>query len=157
MSCMKLILSFTLISFVTACAQPITKTDAGLATGAVVGAIAGSTVGDGRGKTLATLGGSLLGAYVGTQIGQQLQKSDVDEANKITQQALEFNRINQRADWVNPDTRNQGTVTPTRTIKTADGTFCREFTQTVTIGGTEQQAFGEACRAPDGTWRIRQQ
>jgi surface antigen len=32
---------------------------------------------------------------------------------------------------------------------------CREFTQTVMIGGQPRQATGEACPQPDGTWRIQ--
>jgi surface antigen len=31
---------------------------------------------------------------------------------------------------------------------------CREFTAAVTVGGQPQQAFGQACQQPDGTWRI---
>jgi surface antigen len=33
---------------------------------------------------------------------------------------------------------------------------CREFTATVMIGGQPQQAVGQACRQPDGSWRITQ-
>lgn len=33
---------------------------------------------------------------------------------------------------------------------------CREFTMPVTVGGQEQQAVGQACRQPDGSWRITQ-
>jgi uncharacterized membrane protein YgcG len=33
---------------------------------------------------------------------------------------------------------------------------CREFTETVTIGGQPQQAVGQACRQPDGSWQITQ-
>jgi hypothetical protein len=32
---------------------------------------------------------------------------------------------------------------------------CREFTQTVVIGGQPRQATGHACPQPDGTWRIQ--
>jgi surface antigen len=32
---------------------------------------------------------------------------------------------------------------------------CREFTANVTIGGLPQQATGQACRQPDGSWRIK--
>ena len=32
---------------------------------------------------------------------------------------------------------------------------CREFTQTVIIGGQPRQASGKACPQPDGTWRIQ--
>jgi surface antigen len=34
---------------------------------------------------------------------------------------------------------------------------CREFTETVTVGGEPRQAFGRACRQPDGSWRIAQE
>lgn len=34
---------------------------------------------------------------------------------------------------------------------------CREFTVSVTVGGQPVQAVGEACRQPDGSWRISQQ
>lgn len=31
---------------------------------------------------------------------------------------------------------------------------CREFQQTVTIGGRLQQAWGTTCQQADGTWKI---
>jgi surface antigen len=34
------------------------------------------------------------------------------------------------------------------------GKYCREFQQTVTIGGKTEQAYGTACRQPDGSWQI---
>jgi surface antigen len=36
----------------------------------------------------------------------------------------------------------------------AAGTWCREYRTTVTVGGLAQQAFGTACRQPDGTWKV---
>jgi hypothetical protein len=32
--------------------------------------------------------------------------------------------------------------------------YCREFQQTVTIGGVAQQAYGVSCQQADGSWRI---
>jgi hypothetical protein len=32
---------------------------------------------------------------------------------------------------------------------------CREFTETVMIGGQPRQATGQACPQPDGTWKIQ--
>jgi surface antigen len=32
---------------------------------------------------------------------------------------------------------------------------CREFRQTVMIGGQPHQATGQACPQPDGTWKIQ--
>jgi hypothetical protein len=33
---------------------------------------------------------------------------------------------------------------------------CRDFTVPVTVGGQKQQAVGQACRQPDGSWRVTQ-
>ena len=35
-----------------------------------------------------------------------------------------------------------------------NGTYCREYTQAVTIGGQRQNSYGTACQQPDGTWKI---
>lgn len=47
-----------------------------------------------------------------------------------------------------------GTVTATRDGTASDGRYCREFQQTVTIGGRTEQAYGIACRQPDGAWQV---
>ena len=31
---------------------------------------------------------------------------------------------------------------------------CREFQQTIVIGGRLEQAYGTSCQQPDGSWRI---
>jgi hypothetical protein len=31
---------------------------------------------------------------------------------------------------------------------------CREFRQTVTIGGEAKEAWGTSCQQPDGTWKV---
>ena len=33
--------------------------------------------------------------------------------------------------------------------------FCREIIMDVVIDGVEQQAYGTACREPDGSWKIK--
>jgi hypothetical protein len=35
----------------------------------------------------------------------------------------------------------------------ASGSYCREYTETVTIAGTVHTAYGTACQQPDGSWR----
>ena len=32
--------------------------------------------------------------------------------------------------------------------------YCREYHRTVIINGQRQEAYGHACRQPDGTWQI---
>jgi hypothetical protein len=39
-------------------------------------------------------------------------------------------------------------------IPTGGSGNCREFHDTVTIGGVPQESYGTACRQPDGSWRI---
>ncbi len=52
------------------------------------------------------------------------------------------------------DGSTSGSVTALREGHTADGGYCREFQQTVTIGGKQEQAYGTACRQPDGAWKV---
>jgi hypothetical protein len=47
-----------------------------------------------------------------------------------------------------------GAVTATREGTTTSGRYCREFLQEVTIGGRKEQAYGTACRQPDGAWEV---
>lgn len=35
-----------------------------------------------------------------------------------------------------------------------DGSYCREYNHTVVIDGERRQAYGHACREPDGSWHI---
>jgi len=47
-----------------------------------------------------------------------------------------------------------GAVTATREGTTTSGRYCREFLQEVSIGGRKEQAYGTACRQPDGAWEV---
>lgn len=47
-----------------------------------------------------------------------------------------------------------GAVTATRDGTTSSGRYCREFQQTVTIGGKTENAYGTACQQPDGAWEV---
>jgi len=47
-----------------------------------------------------------------------------------------------------------GSVTTTRLGTSTSGRQCREFQQTVTIGGRTEQAYGTACLQPDGSWEL---
>lgn len=47
-----------------------------------------------------------------------------------------------------------GSVVATREGWTDTGIYCREFQQTVQIGGQLEQAYGTACMQPDGSWQV---
>jgi hypothetical protein len=52
------------------------------------------------------------------------------------------------------DGSGSGEVTTVREGHTPDGRQCREFQQQVTIGGKNEEAYGTACRQPDGSWQV---
>lgn len=134
----------------------ITKSDMGTVGGAALGAIAGSNVGSGKGRIAAIAVGTLLGAGVGREVGASLDRADMTYYNSTQQRALETAQPGQTLPWNNSQSGNSGSFTPSNYYQTAEGTYCREFQQTVNVGGKSQQAYGEACRQPDGTWKIVQ-
>ena len=130
-----------------------TKQTIGGLTGAALGGLLGAQFGSGTGQLAATAAGVLVGGLVGSEIGRSMDDVDrmrADEANRAAQTAP----IGRAITWNNPDSGHSGSVTPVRDGTSSDGLYCREFQQTVTIGGKTQSAYGTACRQPDGTWRI---
>jgi hypothetical protein len=47
-----------------------------------------------------------------------------------------------------------GAVIATREGTSTSGRYCREFLQEVTVAGKAEQAYGTACRQPDGSWEV---
>lgn len=132
------------------------KTTAGGLLGAVGGAVAGAQFGKGKGQLAATAAGTLLGALIGSEIGSSLDRADQQYAQRAQVQA-QAAPIGQSIVWSNPETGHSGTVTPIREGRIpSTGEYCREFQQTVQVGGRSQQAYGTACRQPDGSWRVVQ-
>lgn len=132
-----------------------TKQTVGGLLGAVGGAVAGSNIGGGKGRVAAVAVGTLLGAFVGSEIGKSLDNADKAAMAQTTHNALETQKVGTTSTWQNPDSGHSGTVTPTKTYQAPSGQYCREYTQTVNIGGQTEEAFGKACRQPDGTWKIQ--
>jgi surface antigen len=120
--------------------------------GAAAGGLVGSQFGKGGGKLAATGLGVLVGAILGSQVGKALDQADQAALQRNTQQALSA-PVGQPIVWNNPQNGNQVAVTPTRDGYAGDQ-YCREYQQTVTVGGQRQTAYGTACRQPDGSWKI---
>jgi surface antigen len=133
--------------------QESPKQGVGTLAGAAVGGLVGSHIGGGTGQLAATGAGVLLGGLLGGSIGRSLDRADRLAMQRTTQSTLETAPTGQATQWRNPDTGNYGTVTPLRTTE-ANGTVCREYQQTITVGGRSQEGYGTACRQPDGSWRI---
>jgi surface antigen len=146
------VLAFTL----AACAdgQSGQKQTGGAVLGGVAGGLLGSQVGGGSGKLAATAVGTFLGLFLGNEVGKSLDKADKAYAAQVHHTALEKQVAGTTSSWKNPDSGNSGTVTPTRTYQASSGQYCREYQQTVTVGGRTENAFGKACRQPDGSWKV---
>jgi surface antigen len=154
---MKRILALILILglLLTGCAPHTGPKEAGgTLLGAGTGALLGAQVGHGRGRLVAVAVGTLAGALLGQEVGRSLDRADQLMMERNAQYALENTRSNVATTWRNPDTGNYGAITPVETYRTSQGQYCREYTQTVVVGGQAQQAYGTACRQPDGSWMI---
>lgn len=142
---------------VAACAQePGQKEGLGTVLGGVAGGVAGAQLGKGTGRSVAIGIGAVLGALAGGEVGRSLDKADKLAMSRTTQRALETQPSGTTTTWRNPDSGNSGTVTPRPAVQRASGEYCREFQQTVTVGGKTEEAYGTACRQPDGSWKIVQ-
>ena len=125
----------------------------GTATGAILGGVAGAQFGKGTGQLVGVGLGALLGSMVGSEFGKSLDKADLAYADRASERAATA-PVGQTISWNNPQSGNSGTITPTRDGTRSDGRYCREYTQTIYVGGQKQSGVGQACRNPDGTWDV---
>jgi surface antigen len=138
-----------------ACENTGPKEAGGGLIGAGLGGLAGSQIGRGSGNLAATGAGVLLGALLGSTAGKSLDRADRTYAERTTHNALETGRSGQPVAWTNPDTGHSGTIIPQPSSYQANtGQPCREYQQTIIVGGQQQQAYGTACRQPDGSWKV---
>ena len=127
--------------------------------GNVIGALVGGGLAYGLAKDssnkdiwIATglIGGALAGGHYAklTQASQRMHVSAVHSN-------LETAKDNTTTSWRNPNTNESGSFT-VRTTSVSSGTPCREFTQTIYVGGKAVEGYGTACRQADGSWKIIQ-
>lgn len=129
------------------------KQGAGTLLGAVGGALAGANVGKGRGRLVAVAAGTVMGAFLGREIGRSLDRADRIALGNAQNRA-HFAPVGQSIQWSNPDSGNYGEIRPTREGQSNTGRYCREYQHSVVINGQTQQAYGVACRQPDGSWEV---
>ena len=138
-----------------ACAEGggFTGADVGTGIGAVSGAVIGSQFGGGSGQTVAAVVGALAGAWVGNKVAQNMTAQDRGYYETAATRAVAA-PVGQQITWYNPQSGNQGTIVPVREGRDTTGNACREYQQTVTIGGKTERAYGTACKQADGSWKI---
>ena len=137
-----------------ACQDAGPKQQIGTLIGAAAGAVAGAQGGKGKGQMVGIAVGTLLGSLAGSEVGKSLDRADRMYMQKTTQQSLEAVPSGSTSTWKNPDSGNSGSITPQRTYQKTEGTYCREYQQTISVGGRTEEAYGTACRQPDGTWQV---
>jgi len=130
------------------------KQTIGTILGAAGGAVAGAQFGSGSGRLVGTAIGTLAGAWIGSEVGRSLDRADRAHIEQLTQRSLETQKSNTTLLWTNPDHDVEATVMPKAAFTGPSGRTCREYQQSVTIGGRTELAHGTACRETDGTWRI---
>jgi surface antigen len=118
--------------------------------GGAAGAAIGSRVDKHDGRTAAIVGGTIIGVLVGGAIGQYMDSVD----QNCIGQTLEHVPDGETIVWQNPNVGGAYQVTPAETYQRDDGRYCREYITEVVIGGRRQQAYGTACRQPDGSWQV---
>src|SRR3990172_5801506 len=143
------IAAVVLVSTLAAAGCTANKELGGQAVGGALGGLLGAQIGDGTGQLAATAAGAVLGAYLGGQVGRSMDEVDRIKAH----QALERAPTGHSVAWVNPDSRAEYTVRPTRTYDTPSGP-CREYTTSGNIDGKRTTMHGTACRQSDGSWKT---
>ena len=123
------------------------RTLLGAALGGAAGGLIASEVSHGKNRPAAIAGGALLGILLGGSVGNAMDQLD----ERCVGQVLEHAGSDQTVGWRNPDSGASYQVKPTRTWE-EEGRYCREYQTTVRIDGKPQQAYGTACRQPDGSW-----
>jgi len=135
---------------------PGTRQVIGGGTGAVLGGLAGAALGKGGSsgtRAAATGVGAVLGLIIGSEIGRYMDDADRERARGAAQRAHEA-PIGESITWNNPDSGNYGSVTPTRDGRDQAGRYCREYRTTIVVGDSTEEAYGQACQQPDGSWQI---
>ena len=117
--------------------------------GAAAGGALGAQLGGGDGRLATTAAGTLLGYLVGSGIGRSMDYADRDCLGRTLERVPDA----QTVAWRNPGADAFYRVTPYESYR-SDGRYCREYTLRAAVAGRQQQAFGIACRQPDGSWQI---
>ncbi|MZR31932.1 RT0821/Lpp0805 family surface protein [Sneathiella litorea] len=149
-----LVTAMTAVLTLAGCAsQNAPKTTGGAVIGGIGGALLGSMFGKGTGQLVAVGVGTLAGAMIGSEVGKTLDAADRAQIDRAEKQATTA-PMGQTIAWNNPQSGNSGTITPVRDGNHMDGRYCREFQQTIEVGGKLEKGYGTACRQPDGSWQI---
>jgi surface antigen len=83
--------------------------------------------------------------------GSETERSQIETQ---LQGALENKKSGVTTTWKNTGETLSVSLTPTRTLRDARGTICRQYTQHISSGTGKIDSYGVACRMPGGRWQI---
>jgi surface antigen len=81
-----------------------------------------------------------------------MSEADVAAASRTVQRTLETAPDGDPGRWADAGSGSGGTVQPLRTFITGDGRVCRDYEETLSIGGSTASYRNTACRDDDGYW-----
>jgi surface antigen len=84
------------------------------------------------------------------------QDADLAAARAAVNEAFSRGGKDTSTPWENPSTGARGTITPLAAAYSQDGMTCRDFLASYVRNGSEAWLQGEACRAGQGRWEVRQ-
>jgi surface antigen len=152
------------------------ETDGGLIGalfGAGLGGALGNQIGQGKGRVVATVAGVGLGALLGNAVGSSYdrpQQGYVSEAAYYpapqpayyTQPASTTVVYEEHRGprWKRHRHSRTTYVVSEPVVYAAapapePAPYCREYQQTVRVGGQYQSSYGTACMQPDGSWEMQ--
>ncbi len=131
--------------------------------GTVGGAVAGGLAGSGRSAAARAGSGRRAPACCSARWSAARSAAALDRADqrchgpeRILQCAFNTGRSSQTVQWRNPDSGNYGYVNPRSVPISRIPVTCREYNADRSISAVvAEQAYGTACRQPDGSWQIQ--
>lgn len=96
---------------------------------------------------------SLLTVLIAGPLASDFDRRDTQAADDAYRQAGTA-PIGQRASWINPATKNFGSITAIREGITATGRLCRDYYVTLSVAGAAHDLHSLACWRPEGGWEV---
>lgn len=82
-----------------------------------------------------------------------MSDDDITLADQTVQRALEDEPSGTALEWRNGSSGNSGSVTPVRTYRTREGTYCRAYREVMRVGSDSETYETIACRLASGDWQ----
>jgi len=87
-----------------------------------------------------------------SEVFAQMSDVDVSLANSALDTALESRVSGAAVSWRNPETGSHGSITPLKSFRNGNGTFCRRYSEELVIGGRRARFEDLACRQGRRYW-----